>query len=226
MFYFFCTRKPNFSAVKKIDYNEYWRMREATINKKLKEREAIILEWIESQARVFDIGCGNSLLPVKLKEKGCEVSVGDISDAVLVGYEKYGIHGRVIDLENIKSIKENGKFDYIILSEVLEHTKNPEEILCELKKYTDYFIVTIPNSAFYRYRMHLFFSGRFFTQWVYHPSEHLRYWSHIDFSDWVNSLNLKIVKCRASNGLTVGPFRIFNLWKNLFGHQICYLIKT
>ncbi|MFH1582982.1 MAG: methionine biosynthesis protein MetW [Candidatus Falkowbacteria bacterium] len=226
MFYFFCTRKPNFSAIGKIDYNEYWRKREFTINEKLKEREIIILEWINGGERIFDIGCGNSLLPSRLKEKGCKVVVGDISNIVLAGHEKYGIKGKVIDLENIKAIEQNEKFDYIILSEVLEHTKNPEEILCWLKNYTDYLIVTIPNSAFYRYRIHLLLSGRFFTQWNYHPSEHLRYWSHIDFLDWVNSLNLKIIKSQASNGLTIGGLKIFNYWKNLFGHQICYLIKT
>lgn len=226
MFYFFCARKPNFSAVERIDYNEYWRERDFTINKKLKEREVIILEWINSKARVFDIGCGNSLLPSKLKEKGCEIKVGDISSLVLAGQEKQGIKGIVIDLEDIKAMEKNEKFDYIILSELLEHTKNPEEIIYELKKNTDYFIITIPNSAFYRYRMHLLLNGRFFTQWVYHPSEHLRYWSHIDFLDWIEALNLKVVKSQASNGLTVGGFKIFNYWKNLFGHQICYLIKT
>ncbi|MDD4271832.1 MAG: methionine biosynthesis protein MetW [Patescibacteria group bacterium] len=226
MFYFFCTRKPNFSNIKKIDYNDYWVNRKFEINKKLKEREEIILKWVPQGAKVIDLGCGNSLLPTKLKEKGCDITVADISPIVLAGYEKYGLEGKVINLEDIEAVKNIKKFDYIILSEVLEHTKNPEEIIEVLKSHADYLIITIPNSAFYRYRLHLFWSGRFFTQWVYHPSEHLRYWSHLDFLDWLSALNLKVVECRSSNGLTIGPIKLFNLFKNLFGHQICYLIKT
>jgi len=79
----------------------------------------------------------------------------------------------------------------------------------------------LPNSAFYRYRIGLMFKGRFFTQWLYHPSEHLRYWSHIDFLDWLKALNFNIIEFKSSNG----PF-LKNIWPNMFGNQICYLVKT
>ena len=228
MFKFEGTRKPNFSEIKKIDYNRYWSERGFEINKKLKERELIILDFIESSKKVLDIGCGNSLLPVELKKKGVLVKIADISEEVLKGFKKYDIESLYIDLEKIDSLKLDGKFDAIILSEVLEHTKNPEEIIGELKKYTKSFIITVPNSAFYRYRIGLFFGGRFFTQWVYHPSEHIRFWSHIDFLDWLDAMGLDIEKSVSSNGFSlfglVPPLK--NIWKNMFGHQIVYFCKV
>ena len=228
MFKFEGTRKPNFSEIKKIDYNRYWSERGFEINKKMKERELIILNNIAIDKKVLDIGCGNSRLPVELKEKGIDIKVADISEEVLKGFQKYNISSLQVDLEKIDSLKLDGKFDVIILSEVLEHTKNPEEIIGELKKYTKSFIITVPNSAFYRYRIGLFFGGRFFTQWVYHPSEHVRFWSHTDFIDWLGAMGLSVEKSVSSNGFSLFGLvpALKNIWKNMFGHQIVYFCKV
>lgn len=228
MFFFIGTRKPDFSNIRNIDYNEYWKTRGFQVNKKLKEREEIMLGLIPSGSRVADFGCGNSLLPVKLKEKKCEVTVGDISDVVLEGYQKHGIKGKHLNLEEVETLRFDGVFDCIVLSEVLEHTKNPENIVQALKKYTRSFLITIPNSAFYPYRFHLFFGGRFFTQWVHHPSEHIRFWSHIDFLDWLSAMGLEIVETRASNGFSFFGLLpgLKNFWTNMFGYQIVYHCKV
>lgn len=222
------TRKPNFKDIKKIDYNKYWQERGFEINKSLKEREYVIFEMIQTGSSVLDIGCGNSRLPVKLKEKDCNVSVGDISEVVLRSFESFGVKGQRIDLEKIEEINLEKKYDYLILSEVLEHLSNPEEVIDKLKNFANEIIITIPNIAFYKYRIHLFFSGRFPVQWVYHPSEHLRYWSHIDFIDWLKARNLEIILSKSSNGFSF--FGLFsdlkNLNKNLFGHQIVYRCKN
>lgn len=226
---FIWTRKPNFTNIKSINYNYYWQERGFALNKKLKEREKIIFDLVPTKSDVLDVGCGNSLLPVSLKNKDCNVVVADISDEVLKGYSKFGINGIVIDLEKINKCIDNLKhYNYIILSEVLEHTKNPEEIITVLSKYTDNFIITVPNSAFYRYRLHLMFGGRFFTQWVYHPSEHLRFWSHIDFLDWLSVMNLSLIKAEASNGFSFfgSSSWLKNWWPNLFGHQIVYFCSV
>ncbi len=214
---------PNFPKIGHIDYSDYWRDRGFEINKKLKEREVIMLAMTPKDARVFDIGCGNSRLPLALKEKGCIVEVGDVSPIVLDGFKKAGIGASVIDLNELKNLKI-GKYDIVIMSEVLEHMSNPEEIISALKSHTDYFLLTIPNSAFYPFRLRLFFSGRALKQWVHHPSEHVRFWSHSDFLEWLEVQGLRVEAARASNGLSVKGFMPFlkNLWPNLFGHQIVY----
>jgi len=229
MFYFPNTRKPDFKKIKSIDYNHYWRERGFALHKNLRERDIIILDLVPVNSKILDVGCGNSRLPVALKDKGCNVAVADISGEVLKGYSQFGINGVVLDLEKIDQFKSSlNSYDYIILSEVLEHTKNPEEIVTFLLQYTNNFLITIPNSAFYRYRFHLMFGGRFFTQWVYHPSEHLRFWSHIDFVDWLSAMNLHLIRAEVSNGFTLFGFLpwLKNWWPNLFGHQIVYFCSV
>ncbi|MDO8656998.1 MAG: methionine biosynthesis protein MetW, partial [Nanoarchaeota archaeon] len=181
-------RKPDFSNITEMNYDDYWQKRGWKLNGSLKSREKIMLDIIPTGKKIIDLGCGNSLLPVKLKEKGCEVFVADISETVLEQYGALDIKGFKIDLEKIKDWKPNTSFDYIILSEVLEHTRNPEQIIKALKPFTNHFLITIPNSAAYQFRYGLMFKGRFFTQWVHHPSEHLRYWSHLDFMDWLHAM--------------------------------------
>ncbi len=222
------TRKPDFRNIGTLlDYNEYWRDRGFHINKKLKEREVIIFERIPAGATVLDVGCGNSLLPIKLREKGCLVTVGDFSVIVLDGYRAYGIKTFEINLEDVRKYPLVAMYDYVILSEVLEHTRNPEETVLELKNYARNFVFTVPNSAFYRYRFHLMFAGRFFTQWVSHPSEHIRFWSHVDFVDWMRDMGLEIEESVSSNGFSLFGLLpgIKNIWKNFFGHQIVYFAK-
>ncbi len=224
-------RKPNFNnvaAIGSIDYNEYWRYVGWNLNEKLKPREELMLEIISPNSKVIDIGCGSSRLPVHLKEKNCDISVADISDIVIEQYEKLGIDGIKIDLEDVGTYKFSNTFDYIILSEVLEHTKNPEQIIDILKPYTKHFLITIPNSANYLFRYGLMFKGRFFTQWIYHPSEHLRYWSHIDFIDWLKSLGIEIISTTVSDGFTFGGLMPWlpGLWKNLLGYRMVYYCRV
>lgn len=225
MFYFFGTRKPNFKNLNSLNYDNYWDYQCPTIRNKLRQREYIFIDLIQSGTKVMDIACGMSPFLTRLKEKKkCEVVAYDISAKAIAEQTKHGIRAEVKDIggPNFK-LEEN--FDYIVLSEIIEHLVNPEKLINAIKNKTNYLIISLPNSAFYRYRLGLLFNGRFFTQWAYHPSEHLRFWSHIDFIDWLDALGFDIIKSVSSNGLTIGGIKIHNLWKNLFGHQIVYLIK-
>jgi len=220
MFYFHGTRKPDFRNIKKIDYDHYWRERGFELRNKLLEREEIFFDWIKAGKSTVDVGCGNSRLLFELKnKKNCRVFGIDISSLVINNLRRMGIEGEIADIES-DDFNLNQKFDYLILSETLEHIRNPEDLIARLKDKADYLLISVPNSAFYRYRLGLMFKGRFFTQWRSHPSEHLRYWSHKDFLDWLKAMRLEIVKTKSSNG-----FLMKDIFPNLFGHQICYLVK-
>ncbi len=222
------TPMASFPDVGRLDYSDYWRERGFTLQKKLREREVLILDLIPTASRVLDIGCGNSRLPLDLLKKGCTVTVADVSPIVLDAFREHAIGGVVLDLDAISNIPNLGSYDYIVMSEVLEHTRNPEEILKVLAPHTEHFVLTVPNSAFYPFRLRLFFGGRFLKQWVYHPSEHLRFWSHTDFLDWLHALGFVVEYTRASNGLSVkglAPF-LKDWWPNLCGHQMVYVCQT
>jgi methionine biosynthesis protein MetW len=226
MFYFSGTRKPDFKNISKEIYTGYWQSRDFKLRDKLMEREVIFFNWIKPNLKVLSIGCGNSRLLYELKEKkNCKVFGIDIEQTVIDELNKIGIESKTADISkanfNLQDFFDEQKFDYIILSEILEHLVLPENLIEKIINSADNFLISIPNSAFYRYRIGLMFNGRFFTQWAKHPAEHLRFWSHKDFLDWLKARDLKIIKIKSSNG----PKFLRDFWQNMFGHQICYLMS-
>ncbi|MFA6525928.1 MAG: radical SAM protein [Candidatus Buchananbacteria bacterium] len=220
-FYFEGARRPDFkNIVRQMDYDGYWRERGFKTRSKLMEREGVFMDWIKSGSHVLDLGCGNSRLPYELKNsKKCQVSGLDVSDLVIDGLKQSGIDGIRANIED-KDFRLVGQYDYIVISEVLEHIKYPEDLIDKIKNNAQYLAISIPNSAFYRYRLGLMFTGRFFTQWMTHPAEHIRYWSHKDFLDWLEAVGLEVLEFKSSNG-----FYFKDIWPNMFGHQICYLAR-
>ena len=219
------TRKPNFRDIKYFDYDEYWKQFGVRLRGKLRQREDIFIDWIAPGSKVLDLACGNSPLLLELKKrKNCRVEGVEVSELIAAEQRKAGVPVRIADVSD-DSFGLDRDYDYIIMSEILEHLVFPERLLMKLRKKTKYMVISIPNSAFYRFRLSLLFRGRFFTQWAWHPAEHIRYWSHTDFLDWLKGLGFNSVEAKASNGLTLGPVKLYERWPNLCGFQICYLVK-
>ena len=213
------------TALFDFDYKVYWKNRDVKIRQRLLEREEIFFDWIKPKIKVLDIAAGNSgLLSSLKKDKMCEVHAFDISQEVVDAQNEAGVIAEKRDI-SLDDFNVADTYDALILSEILEHLPLPEALMKKIASKAKFFLVSVPNSAFYKFRLQLLF-GRFLKQWIFHPSEHLRFWSHCDFLDWVDSMDFDVVKYEASNGLDVGPFKFYKYMPNLFGHQICYLLKT
>lgn len=211
-------------ALADFDYDAYWDARDVTIRKRLRDREEIFFDWIAPGSRVLDVAAGNSLLPFSLKEKKqCAVTVCDISEKVIAAQAAYGLDTRKMNLSD-DSFRLESNYDYVILSEILEHLPFPEKVVAKVSPHARFLVISIPNSTFYKFRLQLL-GGRFLRQWAAHPSEHLRFWSHKDFLEWLEALGLEAVVTRASNGLDIGPLKIYRWFPNLFGHQMVYLCR-
>jgi len=207
-----------------FDYKVYWKNRNVKIRQRLLEREIIFFDWIKPKTKVLDIAAGNSgLLSSLKKDKMCDVYAFDVSQEVVDAQNKSGVIAEKRDI-SFDDFNIAGKYDNLILSEILEHLPLPEDLMKKIASNAEFFLVSIPNAAFYKFRLQLLF-GRFLKQWIFHPSEHLRFWSHRDFLDWVDSMGFDVVKYKASNGLDIGPFKFYKYMPNMFGHQICYLLK-
>ncbi len=207
-----------------FNYEAYWNARDVAIRKRLRDREEIFFNWIAAGSAVLDVAAGNSLLPQILKEKkNCRVAVYDISKKAVESQKGQGVSAEVTNLSSdVFHLVQD--YDYIILSEILEHLPLPEKLIKKIVPHAKFFVISIPNSAFYRFRLQLL-GGRFFKQWAAHPSEHLRFWSHKDFMEWLDALGLAVLDTRASNGLDMGSLKMYRWFPNLFGHQMVYLCR-
>lgn len=213
--------KYNLSDKISVDYDEYWgskRKNSMTIlSKWQKQRADYILNMIEPNSLVLDLGCGDGAVLKYLAEKAKIKGIGvDISRKVLDKAEQVGIKTITMDITNFTNLKDLPEVDYILGLEIIEHLSNPEEFISKIKdKAKKALIFSIPNSGYYSYRLKLL-GGRFPTQWIVHPGEHLRFWTVQDIKWWVNALNLKLDQLIVYEGL---PF-LNKIFPKVFGKGI------
>lgn len=200
-----------------MNYEEYWRTRG---HHTYQPRYRIIAELIEPGSTVLDVGCGDGRLLEHLTQtrnvKGFGIDVSP--EAVRMASER-GVAAEVGDVLTWQPDKE---YDYVVMSEVLEHLPNPEQVIDKARHcFRRAIIASIPNIGYYPHRLRLL-CGRFPVQWGLHPAEHLRYWTVIDFSDWICSFDLEVESIHSSNGFLI----LHRYWPNLLGNQIVFVIRS
>lgn len=161
-----------------------------------------ILRLVEPGARVLDVGCGEgALLELLTRERdvdgrGLEISPEGVSACLARGLAVVqGDADR--DLDHFPT----QAFDYAILSQTLQATRNPRHVLGELMRIADRAVVTLPNFGHWRVRWSLLARGRMPETralpepWWSTPNIHLC--SLRDFIALADDLGLKIDSCSA-----------------------------
>lgn len=122
---------------------------------------AIIGELVEPGTRVLDLGCGEGELLAWLKEhkdvdgRGVELTGARVQKAIAAGVSVY--QG---DLESALADYPDQAFDYVILSQTLQETRDPLHVLRGMLRIGKRAIVAFPNFGHYSVRMSTLRSGR------------------------------------------------------------------
>lgn len=156
---------------------------------------------------VLDIGCGAGTLGKYLKQQGKASEVIGVEVVREIANEASSKLDRVICVDlNRVSVSELldkediGKFDYIILADVLEHLVDPWETLLALTSYlksNGKIIVSLPNARHWSVWGPLVFKGK----WEYREKgimdrTHLRFFTKSSAMDLLENAGLKIRMCR------------------------------
>ncbi|WP_108811559.1 methionine biosynthesis protein MetW [Sphingorhabdus sp. Alg231-15] len=128
---------------------------------KLRPDLQIIADNVSANARILDIGCGDGALMAALRDqkqvdaRGLEIDPANVASAVSKGLSV--VQG---DADTDLSAYPDGSFDYAILSQTLQTTHRPDQIVDELLRIGKQAFVSFPNFAHWRVRMSLLFGGR------------------------------------------------------------------
>ena len=114
----------------------------------------IIANWVNSNAKVLDLGCGDGELLNYLKKERNITGYGIEKDPdKWLKSLKIGINVLQVDIEAGLPEFEDNSFDVVILSKTIQSMHNTEEILDEMLRVGKQVIVTFPNFGYWRDRI-------------------------------------------------------------------------
>ena len=181
-------------------------------------------------ARVLDVGCGDGELLRLLAEtrgvdgRGIELSREGVNRCVAKGLAV--IQG---DADTDLGDYPDDAFDYVILSQTLQATREPRRVLEHMVRIGKRAIISFPNFGHWRVRWYLGWVGKMPEtaalpdRWYNTPNIHLCTIS--DFVGLCKELNVEIEKALAidDKGKAI---RVFGHWlANLVGEQGMFLLR-
>lgn len=147
--------------------------------------------------KILDVGCGEGFTLIKFgRSKIGKIYEGVDSsrDAIRIGKKLYpSLNIKSGDIYNLEY--QDGAFDLLVCTEVLEHLKNPEKALSELKRVTKKYIVfSVPNEPFFI--LANLARGKYLRGLGNHP-EHINHWSHNGFKKFLRKNGLKVSNAKS-----------------------------
>jgi methionine biosynthesis protein MetW len=189
----------------------------------------LIADMVHPGGRALDVGCGDGALLAYLTDfkrvdaRGMELSQAGVNACVANGLSV--IQG---DADTDLRAYPDDTFDYVILSQTLQATREPRQVLQQMLRVGKRAIVSFPNFAHWHVRLRLVFGGRMPQtaslpyKWYDTPNIHLC--SIDDFRALCRDMGVRVERAivlnRNSRPLNMPPFLA-----NLFGEQAVFMLR-
>lgn len=191
----------------------------------------LIADMIEPGSRVLDVGCGDGQLLQHMVMhrdvigRGIELSQTGVNACVARGLSV--VQG---DADTDLGDYPTQAFDYVVLSQTLQATHRPRQVVSELVRIGRKAIISFPNFGFWQVRLSLLARGRMprtsalLQEWHETPNIHLC--TILDFTDLCRTLGVRIERHVPLNRRgRMSPFLASNRLANLFGEQAVFLLS-
>lgn len=195
---------------------------------KLRADLSIISQWIKADSKVLDLGCGDGTLLAYLRDQrnvkgyGLEISPFNIETCV-----DKDLNVIQANLNNgLKAYFTENRFDYVIMSQTLQATEQPDLLIEEMLRVGREGIVTFPNMAHWSARLQLGLLGimpvtkNLPNQWFNTPNVHLCTLN--DFEVLCKNHNIEILERAVVDHSHKQGNWLMNMFPNLLGEIAIY----
>ena len=185
----------------------------------------VIVDLIEPNSRVLDMGCGGGdLLELLIKRKSCRGTGIEIDEKAIYSCVAKGLTVSHGDINSGLTDYADKRFDYVILNESLQQILNPQKAILEALRVGKKVIVGIPNFCHIQARFQIFFRGKVPVtkelpyEWYNTPN--LRFFSLKDFKEFCKINGIAILNQKA-----VDAKKEVTFLPNLFAHIGVFLLE-
>ncbi len=198
---------------------------------KLRGDLRLVADMIEPGSRVLDVGCGEGELLAYLAEaKGVDGRGMELSQSGVNAGVRHGLSVIQGDADHDLQDYPSDAFDYVVLSQTLQATRQPRSVIAHLVRIGRRAVVSFPNFGHWRIRLNLLANGRMPVTpvlthaWYETPNIHLC--TILDFIALCEELGVVIERSVTldRNGL---PYRLNprGALANLLAEQALFLLR-
>ena len=121
----------------------------------------LVADIIERGARVLDVGCGDGdLLAHLARHKGVDGRGMELSQSGVNACVRHGLSVIQGDADHDLKDYPSDSFDYVVLSQTLQATRQPRRVIEHLVRIGRRAVVSFPNFGHWRIRLRLLVHGR------------------------------------------------------------------
>ncbi|MCM8812845.1 MAG: methionine biosynthesis protein MetW [Candidatus Omnitrophica bacterium] len=185
----------------------------------------LILNMVEPESKILDLGCGEGkLLQLLKREKQARAQGIELDERAIYKCVEKGVSVFHANIEQGLEGYPEQSFDYVILNQSMQETKNADFVIQEALRVGKKVIVVFPNFAHYRGRFRLFFKGKGpitpELPYYWYDTPNLHFLSITDFSDYCQKKNIAILR-----RFYLGRHRAVHFLPNLRARNGLFLIS-